>query len=113
MGDIVARGKALLLQPAQVWPAIAAESTDTKSLILGYAVIVSSIPAVIGLMVPVAGLLVVLLGLAYSIYLFYLGAPLVAKVPADKAVPFTVAVSICAILLSVVIGLLTARLFLG
>ena len=188
MGDIVARVKALLLQPAQEWPVIAAESIDTKSLILGYAAIVSLIPAVMGFIVtvllgnlaqlqvsigamlantvaqyvlglvslwllgkiiqslvpmfgglddevaamklsvypptavwiagifvpiPVAGVLVVLLGLAYSIYIFYLGAPPVAKVPADKAVLFTIAVSICSILLSVVIGLLTARLFLG
>ena len=186
MADIVARAKALLMQPAQEWPVIAAEPADTKGLILGYAAILSLIPVVIGvivplllggmvllhfgvgallvhavvqyalalgsvwvvgkivqtlspmfggindevsamklsvysptaswvasilILIPLVGWLLALLGLGYSIYLFYLGARVVAKVPADKAVPFTVAVAIAAIVLAVVIGAITARMF--
>ena len=185
MADIVARAKALLTQPDQEWPAIAAEPADTKGLILGYAAILSLIPVVIGLIVPlllggmmpmrfgfgtlllhavvqyglglgsvwvvgkiiqtlapmfggvsdevsamklsvypptaswvasilvlipIVGWLLALAGVAYSIYLFYLGASVVAKVPADKAIPFTVAVAICAIVLAVVVGLIATRL---
>ena len=185
MADIVGRAKALLMQPADEWPAIAAEPADTKGLILGYAAVWSLIPVVIGILVPmllggmvllhfgfgsllihavaqyvlglgslwvlgkiierlapmfggvadevsamklavypptaswvasililipIVGWLLALLGVAYSIYLFFLGAPVVAKVPSDKVVPFTVAVAICAIVLSLVIGLIAARM---
>ncbi len=185
MADIVGRAKALLMQPADEWPAIAAEPADTKGLILGYAAVWSLIPVVIGILVPmllggmvllhfgfgsllihavaqyvlglgslwvfgkiierlapmfggvadevsamklavypptaswvaaililipIVGWLLALLGVAYSIYLFFLGASVVAKVPSDKVVPFTVAVAICAIVLSLVIGLIAARM---
>ncbi len=47
--DIVARAKALILQPRQEWQVIAAEPADTRGLILGYAAPLSLIPAVCGL----------------------------------------------------------------
>ncbi len=56
------------------------------------------------LIIPVLGWLVALLGLAYSIYLFYIGAPVVAGVARDKVVPFTVAVAVCSIIVSFLIG---------
>lgn len=185
VADIVTRTKALLMQPAQEWPVIAAEPADTKGLILGYAAILSAIPPVFSflgvlllggmlpgvgigamlgqgivqyvlglgsvwvigkiiqtlapmfgglsdevsamklsvyspaaswvagvfLLLPLVGIIVLLLGLAYGVYLFYVGAPVVAKVPADKAVPFTVAVTIGAIVLGLIVGLVTVRLF--
>ena len=47
--DIVARAKGLIMQPATEWQAIAAEPGDTKSLFMNYAVPMSAIPAVAGL----------------------------------------------------------------
>ena len=47
--DIVARAKALILQPAQEWQVIAAEPADTRSLILCYAAPLALVPAVCGL----------------------------------------------------------------
>ena len=185
MADIVARVKALLMEPAREWPAIAAEPADTKSLILGYAAILSLIPAVVGLLtvwllvglmpmhfgfgsmllhtivryiiglgaiwvvgkiiqtlapmfdgsndevsamklsvyaptaswvasifllIPLVGFIVALVGLGYSIYLFYLGAPVIVRIPAAKAAPFTAAVAVSAIVLFIAIGWLTGRI---
>ncbi len=185
MPDIVARAKALIMQPAQEWPVIAAEPADTRSLILGYAAPLSLIPAVIGLiaawllggmmlmrlgfgtllvhtiaryilglgalwvvgkiiqalapkfggvddevsamklsvysptaswvasifiLIPIIGFVLALLGLIYSIYLFYVGAPVVAKIPDDKKLPFTIVVFLCAIVLFMLIGWVIARL---
>ena len=47
--DIVARAKGLLLEPETEWRTIAAESTDARSLFTGYAMILSAIPPVAGL----------------------------------------------------------------
>ena len=41
----------------------------------------------------------------YASYLFFLGAPVVKKCAADKAVPFTIVVLLCAIVLSYVVRL--------
>ncbi|MDB5315468.1 MAG: sodium:phosphate symporter [Rhodospirillales bacterium] len=55
------------------------------------------------LLVPGIGFLGALLGL-YSIYLYYLGAIAVVKVPQDKAIVFTVVLFIVALVIFVVIG---------
>ena len=44
-----------------------------------------------------------LLGL-YSLYLFWLGVPTLMKAPGDKSVPYTAAVVVCGIVISLVIG---------
>lgn len=44
-----------------------------------------------------------ILGL-YSLYLFWLGVPAMMKAPADKSVPYTAAVVVCAIVIAVVIS---------
>jgi len=51
-----------------------------------------------------------ILGL-YSLYLLYLGLPVLMKSPEDKAVGYTVVVIVCAIVLFVVIGAITSRMF--
>jgi hypothetical protein len=56
------------------------------------------------LVIPFLGWILVLVGTCYSIYLFYIGAPVVAGVPRDKVVPFTVAVAVCSIVVSFLIG---------
>ncbi len=56
-------------------------------------------------LIPGLGILT-LLGL-YALYLLYLGLPKLMKSPEDKAVGYTAVVVICAIVLSIVIGVLT------
>jgi len=60
---LVERAKNILFQPAQEWPAIAAEPTDTKALFVGYAMPLAAVSALalwlghslIGLPVPLFG----------------------------------------------------------
>lgn len=56
--------------------------------------------AEIALIVPVLGWLVLLAGAGYACYLFLLGAPVLRKCAADRAVPYTLVVLLCAIVLS-------------
>lgn len=51
-----------------------------------------------------------ILGL-YSLYLLYLGLPTLMKSPQEKAVGYTVVVIVCAIVLFVIIGTITGRMF--
>jgi Yip1-like protein len=59
--------------------------------------------AQIALIVPVLGWLVVLLAMLYGFYLFFIGAPLLGRCSVDKAVPFTVVVILCAVVLGIII----------
>lgn len=59
--------------------------------------------AEIALIVPVLGWLVVLIGAIYGFYLFFVGAPVLGRCSADKAVPYTIVVVLCAIVLSYLI----------
>ncbi len=56
---------------------------------------------------PALGLLGVLAAL-YGIYLLYLGLPKLMKCPEDKAVGYTVVVLVCAVVVSLVLGAVTA-----
>jgi hypothetical protein len=58
--------------------------------------------------IPILGWLLALLGGLYSLYLFYLGVPLLMKVPAEKAIGYTVVVVLAAIIISMVIGMINA-----
>ena len=60
--------------------------------------------------VPVLGWLLSLLGSLYSLYLFYLGVPLLMKVPEPKAVGYTVVVVLVAIVIGAVIGMINASI---
>ena len=57
---------------------------------------------------PWVGGLLALLGALYSLYLLFLGLPMLMKCPQDKAIGYTAVVVICAIVLAVVIGMLSA-----
>jgi hypothetical protein len=54
-----------------------------------------------------------LLAALYSIYLFYLGLPMLMKCPQDKAIGYTVVVGIVAIVAGVVIGAIAAAVTPG
>ena len=58
--------------------------------------------------VPILGWLLSLLGSLYSLYLFYLGVPLLMKVPEPKAVGYTIVVVLVAIVIGAVIGMINA-----
>jgi hypothetical protein len=64
----------------------------------------ASFVASIGQLVPWLGLLIVLLGGIYGIYLFYLGLPHTMKCPQERAAVYTAAVVIIAIVLGVLLG---------
>ncbi|MDP8993675.1 MAG: YIP1 family protein [Pseudomonadota bacterium] len=66
---------------------------------------------IFGLIPPLA-VLGSLLGL-YSLYLLYLGLPVVMKTPQEKALGYTVVVIIAAIVLWLIVGWLTWRLVIG
>ncbi len=61
------------------------------------------------LLIPGIGFLGALLGL-YSIYLYYLGAMAVVKVPQDKAVVFTIVLFLVALVIFLVIGAIASAL---
>jgi Yip1 domain len=65
--------------------------------------------AQIALIVPALGALVALAGAIYSVYLLFLGAPVLKKCSADKAVAYTIVLLLCAI----VIGYIISRILFG
>jgi Yip1 domain len=58
-------------------------------------------------LVPLLGILGIFAAL-YGIYLLYLGLPRLMKSPEDKAVPYTAVVIVCAIVVTLVLGAVTA-----
>lgn len=60
--------------------------------------------------VPFVGWLLSFLGSLYSIYLFYLGAPILMKVPQSRAVPYAVLVMVAAIVAGAVIGFIATAI---
>ena len=68
-------------------------------------------------LLPVIGILGVLAGIIYSIYLFYLGVPVIMKTPQDKVVVYMIAAAIVIIVIyfviSMIAGVITTALFLG
>jgi MFS family permease len=62
------------------------------------------------IIIPVLGWLLALLGGLYALYLFYLGAPVLMKVPEAKVVGYTVVVVVVAIVVGLVIGMINAAI---
>ena len=61
-------------------------------------------------LIPALSILGLLCGL-YSLYLLYLGIPVLMKSPEDKSLIYTVVAVVCAIVVSIVIGAIPAMLF--
>jgi hypothetical protein len=59
------------------------------------------------LIIPVLGIIASLAGL-YGLYLLFLGLPVLMRCPVDKAVGYTIVIVLCAIVMSVVLGVLSA-----
>jgi hypothetical protein len=65
------------------------------------------------LILPFLGMVVMLAAAIYACYLFFLGAPVIKKSSSEKAVPFTIVVLLCAIVLSYLVRLVFAGLSQG
>lgn len=63
--------------------------------------------------IPYLGPIIGFVGMLYSLYLYYLGAPPVMRVPADKALVFTIAIVVVAIIVWVVLSMLIGGILLG
>lgn len=59
--------------------------------------------AQVALIVPALGWLLILVAMLYGFYLFFLGAPLLGRCSVAKAVPFTIVVILCAVVLGVIV----------
>lgn len=68
-------------------------------------------------LLPIIGVLGALAGAVYSIYLFYLGVPVIMKTPQDKVVAYMIAAAVVIIVIyfviTIIVGVLTAALFMG
>jgi hypothetical protein len=63
--------------------------------------------ASIATIVPVLGALIILAGGLYSLYLLYIGLPVMMRSPADRALPYTALVLVCGIVIAIVLGAIT------
>lgn len=63
--------------------------------------------------IPVVGGIIALVGGLYSLYVYYLGGPVVARVAPDKALVFTIAVIVAAIVVYVIIGAIAGALLVA
>jgi hypothetical protein len=79
----------------------------SKDYVRSLALVAYSFTAVwiaeIALIVPVLGGLIVLIGAIYAFYLFFVGAPLLGRCSAERAVPYTIVVVLGTIVLMFVI----------
>ncbi|HUH94375.1 MAG TPA: Yip1 family protein [Casimicrobiaceae bacterium] len=69
--------------------------------------------AQIALLIPVAGGLIVLIGLVYAFYLFFLGVPVLKKSTVERAIPFTLLVVVSAIVLMYLLAMIARGLGFG
>jgi len=102
---------------ALIVDALAPSFGGTKDLAAAMKLVAYSFTAVwiaqIALLVPMLGMLVVLVGSIYAFYLFFLGAPVLKKSAPDKAVPYTIAIVISAIVLIYLLGMMARSLGFG
>lgn len=68
--------------------------------------------AAIATVVPILGGLIAFVGAIYSLYLLYLGLPVLMKNPADKSVIYTIVIVVSAIVLAAVLAVV-AGMFMG
>jgi hypothetical protein len=98
---------------AMIVDALAPTFAGTKNQVQALKVVAYSYTAawVAGILylIPALSLLGILAGL-YSLYLLYLGLPVLMKSPADKAVGYTLVVIIVAFVLAICIGLVVGAL---
>ena len=77
--------------------------------LVGYAMTAAWIAGAF-VIIPLLGWLVSLLGSLYSLYLFFLGAPILMKVPESKVVAYTAVVVVIAIVVGFAIAMINASI---
>jgi len=65
------------------------------------------------LLIPGIGFIVMIVGAIYSLYLLYVGLPVLMKTPPDKQVGYFVAVLVVAIVVLAIINAITSRIIYG
>ncbi len=81
--------------------------------LITYSYTVAWIAGIFQLLGTIGGVIGLLAGI-YAFYTFYLGAPVLKKCSADKAVAYTIVVILCAVVLTIVLfGVLASMLFGG
>ncbi len=60
---------------------------------------------------PGAGSIISVIGALYSLYLLFLGLPMLMRPPEDKATTYTLVAIVCGIVVEVVFGAIVGRLF--
>jgi Yip1 domain len=85
-------------------PTFKAEKSQIQALKLAAYAFTAAWVAGLAQIVPWVGALLALAGGIYSIYLFYLGLPVLMKCPQDRAVAYTAVCIIVAIVLGAIIG---------
>jgi len=94
-------------------PSFSAEKNQVQALkAVAYAYTAGWVASIVGL-VPGLGIIATLAGLVYGIYLLRLGLPATMKCPDDKAIGYTAATIVIAIVVYIVIGLVIAGLGLS
>lgn len=63
--------------------------------------------------IPWLGGLIALAGGIYSLYVYYLGGPIVARVAPDKALVFTISIIVAAVVVYIVMGLIASALLVA
>jgi hypothetical protein len=101
---------------ALIIDALAPSFGGTKDIVKAFKVAAYSSTAawVVGIfyVIPFLAILGIVGGL-YTLYLLYLGLPVLMKTPADKAVVYTVAIIVAAIVIYFIVGAITSRLLIA
>jgi hypothetical protein len=64
-------------------------------------------------LVPLIGWLLSLLLSLYGLYLLYTGAPVLMRIPQERAIPYTAAVIVAAIVVLFIVGIVVGLIFAG
>lgn len=94
-------------------PSFGGEKNFVQSLkLVAYSHTAAWVAGIFHLLPYIGGLIGLLAGI-YSLYTFYLGAPLLKKSTADKAVGYTLVVIICVVVLWVLLGVVLMSAMIG
>lgn len=85
------------------------KNLDQALKLTAYAMTASWVAGIF-VIIPGIGWLLALFGMLYSLYVFFLGSPVLMKVPEQKAIGYTVVVVVAAIVVSFVIGIINATI---
>jgi Yip1 domain len=98
-------------------PSFQSQSNQIQALkLVAYAYTAAWVAGIANI-VPILGFLVVLAGGLYSVYLFYVGLPVMMKTPSDKVIPYIVTsvviIFVLMFIISMIVGSITAASLIG